>query len=138
MQVAPFAVVVTNLVVAASLSAGATVSPRMRAWSQSGLAIAGVLLAVLSLVDALLLGFFVFGEDSYRDNGTSRWDAYQSPGGALGPMFVLSLVLLGAAAALLAVAGLRGWPRLLGAMALATSLVCVFLVTATVIGFSAN
>jgi hypothetical protein len=30
------------------------------------------------LLDAVLLAAFVFGEDSYRDNGTSRWDAYRS------------------------------------------------------------
>jgi len=111
----------------------------MRTWSRGPLALAGLLLAAISLADALLLGLFVFGEDSYRDNGTSRWDAYRSPsGGALGPMFVVSLLLLGTAAGLFALAGSSGRPRLLGMTALATALVCVFLVTATVIGFSAN
>jgi hypothetical protein len=51
-------------------------------------------LAVLPLLAAALLAAYVFGEDSYRGNGISRWDAYRSPGGALGPMFVLSLGLM--------------------------------------------
>jgi hypothetical protein len=63
-------------------------------------------LALLPLLAAALLAAYVFGEDSYRDNGDSRWDAYRSPGGALGPMFVLSLGLMTLSAALLAFAGL--------------------------------
>ena len=47
-------------------------------------------LALLPLLAAALLAAYVFGEDSYRGNGISRWDAYRSPGGALGPMFVRS------------------------------------------------
>ena len=62
-------------------------------------------LALLPLLAAALLAAYVFGEDSYRDNGTSRWDAYRSPGGALGPMFVLSLGLMTLSAALLTFQG---------------------------------
>ena len=39
-----------------------------------------VTLAALPLVSAVLLTLYVFGEDSYRGNGVSRWDAYRSPG----------------------------------------------------------
>jgi hypothetical protein len=46
-----------------------------------------VTLAALPLVSAVLFTLYVFGEDSYRGNGVSRWDAYRSPGGALGPMY---------------------------------------------------
>ena len=64
-----------------------------------------------------MLTAYVFGEDSYRGNGISRWDAYRSPGGALGPMFVLSVALLAGCAALLlsrvSAVGTAssGWPR---------------------------
>ena len=51
-------------------------------------------LSVLPLLAAPLLAAYVFGEDSYRGGGVRRWDAYRSPGGALGPMFVLSLGLM--------------------------------------------
>jgi glucan phosphoethanolaminetransferase (alkaline phosphatase superfamily) len=134
-QLPPFVVVVTNLLVAAALAAGATVSQRLR---EPGLR-RSALLGVLPLLDAALLGLFVFGEDSYRDNGISRWEAYRSPsGGALGSMFVLCLVLLGAAAALLGFAARSRRPRLLGATAFGAAVVCVLLVTGTIIGFSAN
>jgi len=115
-QLAPFTVLVANLVMGGALAATATASPLMRNWSRLSLALVGALVALLPLLDALLLGLYVFGEDSYRDNGISRWDAYRSPsGGALGPTFVLSVVWMIAASALLAVAGVRGRERLLGA-----------------------
>ena len=69
-----------------------------------GLAHLGV--AALVLLDAVLLAVFVFGEDSYRDNGISRWDAYRSGWDALGPMFVVSMVVLIGGGVLLAVATL--------------------------------
>jgi len=89
-------------------------------------------------VAAGLLASFVFGEDSYRGNGTSRWDAYRSPGGALGTMFVLSVVLMIAFAVLLAYAGLCCRERLLRATALAAGLTGLLLLTATYAGFSLN
>jgi len=138
LQIAPFTVLVVNLTVGAALLVAAIVSPLVRAWSRHSLVLAGGLLAVLPLADALLLGLFVFGEDSYRDNGTSRWNAYRRPGGALGPMFVLSVVLLTAASAVLAYAGLRRRGRLLVATSLAAALTAVLLVTATIFGFNAN
>ena len=95
-------------------------------------------LAALPLVDAALLSAYVFGEDSYRDNGTSRWNAYRSPGGALGPMFVLSVALMVACAALLAYFALRGRRGLFRSAALAGGLAALFLLTATIVGFTAN
>jgi hypothetical protein len=127
-----------NLVVAALLAAAATVSPPSRAWPPRRQAMVSSLFALVALVDAVLLISFVFGEDDYRGNGITRWDAYRSPGGALGPMFVASVALLVVAAGLLVVAGARGRRRLFGATALAASLGCVFLVSATILGFSLN
>lgn len=103
-----------------------------------GLARNRAALAALPLVTALLLVLYVFGEDSYRGNGISRWDAYRSPGGALGPMFVLSVALLCACAGLLLYAGLRGRARLLRASALGGAVVSATLVTATILGFTLN
>jgi len=75
-------------------------------------------LAALPLVTAVLLIVYVFGEDSYRGNGISLWNAYRSPGGALGPMY----------------AGLRGRGRLLRLTAFVGGLASLVLVTATIIG----
>ena len=46
-------------------------------------------------------------------NNISRWDAYRSPGGALGWTFVLSVALMAVCAAVLFYAGLRGRDGLL-------------------------
>ena len=130
----PEPVLLTNLVAAAALlaaaAAGRSLARRRARWSAA--------LAVLPLLNAVVISAYVFGEDSYRGNGISRWDAYRSPGGALGPMFVLSLALLCACAGLLLYAGLRGRARLLRASALAGALVSATLVTATVLGFTLN
>jgi hypothetical protein len=96
------------------------------------------LLACLPLLNATLLAAYVFGEDSYRDDGTSRWDAYRSSGGALGPMFVLSLALMSLGAALLGYAVLRQRTDLLRPTAVAVGLAALLLVTPTIIGFSTN
>lgn len=95
-------------------------------------------LAALPLVAASLLTVYVFGEDSYRGNGITRWDAYRSPGGALGPMFVLSVAALVACSAALAYAGVRRRDRVFRITALAGGLTSLLLVTATIIGFTAN
>jgi hypothetical protein len=95
-------------------------------------------LAALPLVTAVLLIVYVFGEDSYRGNGISRWNAYRSPGGALGPMFVASVALMFVCAALLLYAGLRGRDRLLRLTAFVGGLASLMLVPATIIGFSSN
>ena len=95
------------------------------------------LVAAFPLGTAVLLCVYVFGEDDYRGGGISRWDAYRSPGGALGPMFVLSVVLLVACAALI-VAARHGSTRLLFGTTLIGGLVSVGLVTATIIGFTVN
>jgi hypothetical protein len=97
-----------------------------------------VALAALPLLTAALLTLYVFGEDSYRRNGISRWDAYRSPGGALGPMFVLSVALMVVCAALLFYAGLRGRDLLLRVTAFVGGLASLVLVTATIVGFSSN
>lgn len=85
-----------------------------------------------------MLAVYVFGEDSYRGNDISRWEAYRSPGGALGPMFVLSVALMVGCAALLVYAGLQGRVRLVRATAFAGGLISLVLLTATIIGFSVN
>ena len=95
-------------------------------------------LALLPLLAAALLAAYVFGEDSYRGNGISRWDAYRSPGGALGPMFVLSLGLMTLSAALLAFAGLRGHAALLRLTSFGAGATALFLLNATALGFSLN
>lgn len=95
-------------------------------------------LGALPLLNAALLSAFVFGEDDYRDNGSSRWNAYRSPGGALGSMFVASVVLMAACAACLGYASFRGRRPLLRTAAVAGGLVALFLVNATIVGFTAN
>jgi hypothetical protein len=95
-------------------------------------------LAALPLLTAVLVTVYVFGEDSYRGNGISRWEAYRSPGGALGPMFVLSVGLMAGCAALLFYAGLRGRDHLLRGTALAGGLIALALVTTTIAGFTLN
>jgi hypothetical protein len=96
------------------------------------------LLAALPLLDAVVLVAFVFGEDSYRGNGISRWDAYRSPGGALGPMFIASVALLALSAGLIAYSALRGRRSLFRATAAAGGLVALLLVIPTIVGFTAN
>jgi hypothetical protein len=94
--------------------------------------------SALLLLNAALLAAYVFGEDTYRDNGTSRWEAYRSPGGALGGMFVASIATLCLSAALLAFAGLSSHRRLFRWSALAGALCSLLLVTPTLAGFSLN
>ena len=131
-------VLVVNLVVAAALLLLAVAYPTLRRTSRGRLLRAAVLLALLPIVLAGVLSAYVFGEDSYRGNGISRWEAYRSPGGALGPMFVVSIALLCTCGVLVAYAGWRGRVRLLCGTALAGGVVSLVLVTATVIGFTAN
>ena len=94
--------------------------------------------ALLPLLNGALLAAYVFGEDSYRDNGISRWEAYRSPNGALGPMFVLSVGVMGLCAALLFYAALRASRPLLRATALGGGVACIVLVIPTIAGFSLN
>jgi hypothetical protein len=97
-----------------------------------------VTLAALPLVSAVLLTLYVFGEDSYRGNGVSRWDAYRSPGGALGPMYVLSVVLMAGCAALLFYASLRSRHSVFRVSAFVGGLTVLALVTPTILGFTLN
>jgi hypothetical protein len=126
-------VLLVNVLIAFALLAVAGGDRLVRAVGRKSVA-----LAVLPLLDAALLSAYVFGEDSYRDNGISRWDTYRSPGGALGPMFVLSIALMVACAALLAYAALRGHRLLLRSAAFTGGLAALLLINATVIGFSTN
>ena len=126
-------VLLANFVVAAALLTVAVGQGLLRRLSRGSAA-----LAALPLLNAALLTAYVFGEDSYRGNGISRWQAYRSPGGALGPMFVLSVVLMVACAVLLLYAGLRGRDRLFRVAAAAGGLTALGLVTATILGFSLN
>jgi hypothetical protein len=95
-------------------------------------------LAALPLLNGALLAAYVFGEDSYRGNGISRWEAYRTPNGALGPMFVLSVGAMMLCAGVLIYAALRPSRRLLRATALGGGILCLVLVTPTIAGFSLN
>jgi hypothetical protein len=93
---------------------------------------------VLPLVNAALLSAYVLGEDDYRDNGISRWDAYRSPGGALGPIFVVSVGLMVVCGLLLGYALLRPQARVVRPTAFVGGLAALFLVTPTIMGFTLN
>jgi hypothetical protein len=126
-------VLVANFLVALALLA-VTISESLVRWLSGR----SVTLAVLPLLNAVLLTLYVFGEDSYRGNGISRWDAYRSPGGALGPMYVLSVALMAGCAALLLYAGLRNRHRLFRVSAFVGGLTALALVTQTILGFTLN
>jgi hypothetical protein len=126
-------VLVVNLVTAAVLIAAAMGDRVMRLCSPVG---AG--LALLPLLNGAVLVAYVLGEDSYRDNGISRWEAYRSPGGALGSMFAVSLGLLALCAGILIYAAVRPRRALFRATALGGGIACLLLVTPTVAGFSLN
>jgi hypothetical protein len=129
-DVEPFYPLLLNLTVATVLLA-ATVMPvrRPRRWT---------LLSALPLVDGALLATYVFGEDTYRSGGVSRWDAYRSPGGAAGAMFVASLAVLALCTASLVYSGLEERPRYFKVSALAGGLGALLLVTPTIIAFGSN
>ena len=126
-------VLLANFLVAGALLAVASSGRLVRWLSRHSAA-----LAALPLLSAVLVTVYVFGEDSYRGSGISRWDAYRSPGGALGPMFVLSVGLMAGCAALLFYAGFRERDGLLRATALVGGLTSLVLLTATIIGFTTN
>jgi hypothetical protein len=96
------------------------------------------LLPAVSLAYVALLFAYVFGEDSYRGNGISRWDAYRSPGGALEPMFwaTVALMVLAAGSMVLAIVQHRG--RLMRASAIGATAVALLLGIPTLMGFSLN
>jgi hypothetical protein len=129
-DVKPFYPLLLNLIVATVLLAATVVRVRRpRLWT---------LLSALPLVDGALLAAYVFGEDTYRSGGVSRWDAYRSPGGAVGAMFVGSMVVLTLCTASLVYSGLDERPRLFKVSALVGGLGALLLVTPTIIGFGAN
>jgi hypothetical protein len=96
------------------------------------------LLPAAPLAYVALLFAYVFGEDSYRGNGISRWDAYRSPGGALEPMFwaTVALMVVAAGSMLLAVVQHRG--RLMRASARGATAVALLLGIPMLMGFSLN
>ncbi len=96
------------------------------------------LIPVIPLAYIALLLAYVFGEDSYRGNGISRWDAYRSPGGALEPMFVATIALMFVAAGAMTLALVQHRRRLMRASALGAGAVALFLGIPTVMGFSLN
>ena len=59
-------------------------------------------------------------------------------GGALGPMYVLSVALMAGCAALLLYAGLRDSDRLFRVSAFIGGLTALALITPTILGFSLN
>jgi hypothetical protein len=124
----PFDPLGASFAAALLLGAAAVVPPRR--WS------AAAALAPVGL--AVLLVLYVAGDDTYRDDGTSRWDAYRSPGGALGSLFVASLVLLGCCAVALAATALSRRPRAYRLTALFGALAVVLVVVPTIAGFSLN
>jgi hypothetical protein len=122
-----------NILVALTLLAAGGRGGRARALPRGA-----AILAAFPLLDAALLTAYVFGEDSYRHDGTSRWDAYRSPGGALGLMFVVSVALMVCGGALLTYAVLRPRNSLFRPTAVAVGVAALLLLTPTIIGFSTN
>jgi cell division protein FtsW (lipid II flippase) len=131
--VPPFLVLLVNAVVALALITVGSIVLSLRGFSRQW-----AIGAALPLLSATLLAAFVFGEDSYRGNGISRWEAYRSPGGALGPMFFLSIAVMSTTAALLAHSGLRGRRGVFAVTTFTAGLACLFLVIPTIVGFSTN
>lgn len=80
----------------------------------------------------------MFSEDTYREGGISRWNAYRSPGGALGGMFIASVATLTLSSALVAYAGFRKDPGLFRWAASGAGICSLLLVMPTIIGFSTN
>jgi hypothetical protein len=124
----PFPVLAASLAAAVALGVAASLRPRR--FSPAA--------ALVPLALAALLVVYVLMDDTYRDDGTSRWDAYRSPGGALGPLFVASVALLAACAAALAGTGLSHRARAFRLTALLGALVVFLVVLPTVAGFSLN
>jgi hypothetical protein len=132
-DVPPFPILIVNLAVAAALLFLALVMrpPQRRA---SGAAAVGA----LPLASAALLVLFVLSDDTYRDDGTSRWDAYTKEGGALGALFFASVAVMAACGALLVYAALRGRGLLFRSVALVAGIAALLLLTPTIVGFSTN
>jgi hypothetical protein len=131
--VPPFFLLLYDICLAVILLAAAA-----SAFTGRRLGLGHLAVAALVLLDAVLLAVFVFGEDSYRDNGISRWNAYRSGWDALGPMFVVSMVVLIGCSVLLTVATLRDRGRHFAVAGTVVAIAAVFLVVPTVIGFSNN
>ena len=92
-------------------------------------------LAALALVPAaaaVAMVAFVLSEDDYRDNGTSRWDAYRSPGGELGEVFVGCVAAAVVAAVLIAYGASRRPPQFTKAALLAAAFVLFAFIPITV------
>ena len=96
------------------------------------------LLPAVPLAYVAILFGYVFGEDSYRGNGISRWDAYRSPGGALESMFFATVALMVLVAGLMLLADVKHRRGLMRASALGAAAVALFLGIPTLMGFSLN
>ena len=127
----PGFVLLANLAVGALLVAVAGTSRLARVPVRRSLS-----LASLPLLIAAVLSVYVFGDDNYRGNGISRSQGRAR--GALGSMFVLSVALMAVCAAGLVYAGLGAKERLFRVAAFAGGLTSLVLLTATIIGFTAN
>mgnify|MGYP006315691637 CR=1 FL=1 len=104
--------------------------PRLGRWSRA--------FTILPLLFATLLAAYVFGEDSYRGNGISRWDAYRSPGDDLGVLFVVTMLALIGCSGALGYAALRDRRWQFASWAFVTVSGAMLLMFATFIGFSNN
>jgi hypothetical protein len=124
----PFAPLGASFAAALLLGVAAVLPPRR--WSAAA--------ALVPVGLAVLLVLYVAGDDTYRADGTSRWEAYRSPGGALGPLFAASLVLLGGCAVALVATALSRRPRAYRLTALLGALAIVLVVLPTIAGFSLN
>jgi hypothetical protein len=93
--------------------------------------------AAVPFLFAAFLAAYVFGEDSYRGDDISRWDAYRSPGGELDELFFFTILVLLGCGAVLGYASVRGRRWMFSTWAFVTVL-AVPLVYATFIGFSTN
>jgi hypothetical protein len=95
-------------------------------------------LALLPVAAGALLSVFVFGEDSYRDNGINRWDAYYSPGGAVHVLYMLSALACCVLAAVLALAGVKARHSICRIAGIVGGLGAGLLTTITFIAYSSN
>ena len=81
---------------------------------------------------------YVFGEDSYRDHGIRRWDAYYSSHGGIHALYVASVAACAILAAVLIVAGARMRPALARLAGSGGGIAVGALTTVTFIGYTAN
>ena len=128
----PAAALLPSLAAVLLLAAAGIARPVSRL-GRAAAAVAAVPLALAGLLVA-----YVVMEDTYRRNGTSRWEAYTSPGGGLAWLLGLAVAALLLCAGGLAWFGLARRERVYRATALAGAVAVFVVVLPTVVGFSAN